>query len=113
MKVSFVIPFHNEEKNSPKMIDRVVSYAQKAKMHFEVIPIDDRSTDATGEILRKLARKYKNIVKPVFRKKDKEEKGNTMGKALKEGTKQASGSVVIWTMGDLADDTKTFGEIID
>ncbi len=111
MKISFVIPFHNESKNCLPMIKRVVSYGKKEKLNFEVIPVDDRSTDGTGEILRKTAQKYKNV-HPVYRKSDKEEKGNTMGKSLIAGTKAAKGKIIIWTMGDRSDDVETYGKMI-
>ncbi|MCL4338786.1 glycosyltransferase [Patescibacteria group bacterium] len=111
MKISFVIPFHNENKNCLPMIERVVSYGKKEKLNFEVIPVDDRSTDGTGEILKKTVKKYKNV-HPVYRKSDKVEKGNTMGKSLIAGTKAAKGEIIIWTMGDRSDDVETYGKMI-
>lgn len=112
MKISFVIPFHNEEKNCLPMLERVSSFAQAKKLSYEIIPVDDRSTDTTKNILIKAAKDDPRI-KPIYRKNDHEEKGNTMGKALIEGTTSAGGSIIIWTMGDLADDTKTYLSIID
>lgn len=112
MKVSFVIPFHNEEKNCIPMVERVINYAKKKSLIFEVIPVDDRSSDRTAILLTQIARKYR-VVKPIYRKHDKEEKGNTMGRALIAGTKSSKGEYIIWTMGDMADDTKTYGEIIN
>lgn len=112
MKVSFVIPFHNEEKNCVSMVKRVVDFGKKNKLIFEVIPIDDRSTDKTAEKLIELSQKYSNV-RPIFRKDDGKEKGNTMGRALIVGTKKAAGNIVIWTMGDMADDTKTYIDIIE
>lgn len=111
MKVSFIIPFHNEEKNCPKMIKRVLNYARKNKVSYEVIPIDDRSTDSTKKILKKCAKENRSVI-PVYRGDDGGEKGNTMGRALIAGTKKATGDIIIWTMGDLADDTKTYTDII-
>lgn len=112
MKISFIIPFHNEEKNCRSMIEKVVTYAEKKRLNFEIIPVDDRSSDGTKKILMELAKTYKNV-HPIFRKKDHEEKGNTMGKALVKGTKKAGGEFIIWTMGDLADDTDTYGKIVE
>ncbi|MBM3283195.1 glycosyltransferase [Candidatus Gottesmanbacteria bacterium] len=112
MKISFVIPFHNEENNCIPMIERVIDFARKNKLTFEIVPVDDRSSDNTPEILKQFAQKYTNNVFPLYRRNKKGEKGNTMGKALIEGTKAATGSQVIWTMGDLADDTATYKEII-
>lgn len=111
MKISFVIPFHNEEKNCLPMIKRIISYARGKSYVFEVVPVDDRSTDNTGRILKELAKKY-SFVRPVYRKEDKEGKGNTMGKALLEGSKKSKGQIVIWTMGDLSDSPDTYGEIV-
>jgi glycosyltransferase involved in cell wall biosynthesis len=111
MKVSFVIPFHNEEKNCPKMMKRVAEYAKKNRLHFEIIPVDDRSNDNTKKIIKDFAHKF-SYIHPVYRKNSHDEEGNTMGKALIEGTRAACGEYIIWTMGDLADDTDTYGEII-
>ncbi len=113
MKVSFIIPFHNEEKNCLPMIDRVLEYGKRKKISFEVIPVDDRSKDGTRKLLMQAHKKNPTSVFPVYRENDEEEKGNTMGKALVEGTNSARGDIVIWTMGDLADDTATYGKIID
>jgi len=110
--ISFVIPFHNEEKNAKPNILRIINHSKKNKWIFEVIAVDDRSTDKTPVILDDLAKKYKEI-KPLFRKKDFKEKGNTMGITLMEGTKKAKGDIVIWTMGDLADDPATFTKIVN
>ncbi len=112
MKISFIIPFHNEEKNCQPMIYRVMDFAKKKKLSFEIIPIDDRSNDHTKNLLLKISQKYPDIVLPIFRPHDGEEKGNTMGKALVAGTSVAQGNIIIWTMGDLTDDTKTYEEII-
>ena len=111
MKVSFIIPLHNEEKNCLPAITRIVNFAVKNRLNYEIIPVDDRSFDKTGSLLKKIASKNSKI-KPFFRKEDGKEKGNTMGKALIEGTQNAKGDYIIWTMGDLADSTDTYKDII-
>lgn len=113
MKISFVIPFHNEEKNCFSMVEKVMSFSKQKKLNVEIIPVDDRSGDSTRKKLEQLAQKYPGLVLPVFRKDDGEAQGNTMGKALIEGTKMATSQFIIWTMGDLADDTKTYDDILD
>ena len=52
MTVSFIIPFHNEEKNCRPAIERIVKFAGKNRLKYEVIPVDDRSTDKTTLILK-------------------------------------------------------------
>jgi len=112
MKISFVIPFHNEEKNSRLMLTRLVSFTKKKKYQIELIPVDDRSGDNTGKILKEFSRKYV-FINPVWRKDDGEEKGNTMGRALIDGTKKSTGEIIIWTMGDMSDDTQTYRNIVE
>ena len=112
MKVAFIIPFHNEEKNCKPMIERVVYFGKKEKLNFMVVPVNDRSSDRTGKILKEMAKKYKKHVFPVIRADNGDEKGNTMGKALVEGTRKARADIIIWTMGDMADDTKSYKDII-
>lgn len=112
MKVSFIIPLHNEEKNCQSAISRIVKFSKLNHLSYEIIPVDDRSTDSTGKILRNIARKN-HFIKPIFRKDDYKQKGNTMGKALMEGTEKAKGDFVIWTMGDLADSVKTYKDILN
>jgi glycosyltransferase involved in cell wall biosynthesis len=111
MKVSFVIPFHNEEKNARPMLERVIKFTQAEDWNFEIIPVDDRSSDKTGKILNDFAKKYK-FIHPIHREKHDGEVGNTMGKTLKEGTRKAKGRYIIWTMGDLSDNPKTYKEIV-
>lgn len=112
MKVSFIIPLHNEERNCLSAISRIVKFSKSNHLIYEIIPVDDRSTDSTGNILRNIAKKNHHI-KPIFRMDDEKQKGNSMGKALLAGTKKAKGKFVIWTMGDLADSVSTYKDILD
>lgn len=114
MKVSFVIPFHNEGKNIIPMLDQVYKYClvQQKKWDFEIIPVNDRSNDNTAEILDAYAKKQQRV-KPVHRLKDMEAKGNSMGNALLEGSQKATGEIIVWTMGDRADDPQTYGKIVE
>ena len=110
-EVTFVIPFHNEKDNAGSMLDRVLQFGKSKKWKFEIIPVNDRSNDETREILEKYAKRYKNIF-PQHRK-DGGELGNTMGLALQKGTRFAKSKIIIWTMGDLSDDTQTYKDMID
>ncbi len=112
MKVSFVIPFHNEEKNVGPMLDQVINYVKKQKWDYEIVPVNDRSTDGTQKVLDKYAEKY-TFVKPVERRADGRQLGNTMGKALLVGSQKATGKIIIWSMGDRADNPETYGKMVE
>jgi glycosyltransferase involved in cell wall biosynthesis len=111
MKLSFIIPFHNEEKNSVPMLKRVEDFAKSQKWNYQIVAVDDKSIDTTGKLLDAYAKSHPHV-KILHRKQDGLENGNTMGKSLVEGTRISQGDYIIWTMGDLADDTSTYADIV-
>src|SRR3989338_9395142 len=110
--VSFIIPFHNEAENAGPMLERVLQFGKNAGWNFEIVPVDDRSNDNTGKILENYTKKYPKVIHS-FRRQDGGELGNTMGYALKLGTEKSQGKIVIWTMGDMSDDTQTYSAIVE
>lgn len=64
--VSVMIPAHNEANVIEKTIENVLRMDYDL---FEVILIDDRSTDNTAEVLKLIEQKYKNV-KILIREKD-------------------------------------------
>jgi glycosyltransferase involved in cell wall biosynthesis len=55
--LSIVTPVYNEQENIPKLYDRLVGASPTWNLPFEVILIDDGSTDRTLSLLRKLHQK--------------------------------------------------------
>lgn len=106
MDFSVVIPAYNEEQNLPKLLDNLIGLKNSYK-DFEIVIVNDNSSDKTGEIAESYSMKYKNI-KVIHRKKGV----NGMGAALKEGTKAANGRYVVWVMGDNSDDLTTIPKLI-
>lgn len=93
-KISIVIPVWNEEKNIIPLVKRIHTSLKKAKITYELIFIDDNSTDNTLKILKKICKKY-----PIsfFAKQGK--KGKAF--SLIEGFKKASYDVVAMIDADL------------
>src|SRR5438105_3985712 len=48
--ISFVVPAHNEEATLPRTLAAIVKAAREVGQAFEVIVVDDLSTDATTSI---------------------------------------------------------------
>ena len=53
--------------------------SQKTRFSFEVIVHDDASTDGTADIIREYARRYPEIIKPVFQKENQYSRGVAIG----------------------------------
>jgi glycosyltransferase involved in cell wall biosynthesis len=101
MRVSIIVPAHNEEANIKPLAKALLDMAERHRLDAEIILVDDNSTDSTPKIADSLAKKHSKIV-ALHRKKEP-----GMGNALKEGTKRAKGQYVVWVMGDRADNLET------
>lgn len=56
--LSVIIPAYNEEKRLPETLQKVLSYLAKQNYTYEVIVVDDGSTDKTFETTQKLIAKW-------------------------------------------------------
>ncbi|MBE9508040.1 MAG: glycosyltransferase family 2 protein [Chloroflexi bacterium] len=59
--LSIVLPAHNEEENVASAVAEVSGVAQQLGMDYEIILVNDGSTDRTGEISRDLAQRVPNF----------------------------------------------------
>ncbi|HIE47658.1 TPA: glycosyltransferase family 2 protein [Candidatus Bipolaricaulota bacterium] len=59
--LSIVLPAHNEEANVESAVEEVSTVAQQLGMDYEIILVNDGSTDRTGEIGRELERRIPNF----------------------------------------------------
>ncbi len=61
MKLSVVIPFYNEEGNVRFVLDEVAEVLSTTKADYEIIAVDDGSTDATGALLKESAARMRAL----------------------------------------------------
>ena len=54
MDISVVIPLYNEEESLPELYNWIKRVMQENGFSYEIIFVDDGSTDASWEIIRKL-----------------------------------------------------------
>jgi len=96
--ISIVVPFHNEEENVMEMYDRLHSVMQATGETYELIFVDDGSTDLTYRFLSDIAT-IDHLVTVV-------RLGRNFGQtsALAAGFAQTSGKYVIAMDGDLQHD---------
>lgn len=97
---SVVIPVYNEQESLRELLRSIKSAFTIFKKNYEIIFVDDGSTDRTLEILQMLERENKNIRIYSFRK--------NLGKsyAFMLGFDKAQGKYIVTIDSDLQDDPK-------
>ena len=98
VKISVVIPAYNEEKNVSPLYEKLKEVLDQLKKDYEIIFIDDGSTDKTFNELKTLHGSDNNVKIIKFRRNF----GQTA--ALDAGFKEAQGSIIIGMDADLQDD---------
>lgn len=71
--VSICCTTYNHEKFIRQAIDSFLM--QKTNFKYEIIIHDDASTDGTVNIIKEYAKKYPNIIKPIYEKENQYSKG--------------------------------------
>jgi len=95
--ISVVVPLYNEEESLPELTKWISKVISKEKRSFEIILIDDGSTDASWQVIKNLRETNPRIKGIKFRR--------NYGKsaALYSGFSAAKGKVVITMDADLQD----------
>lgn len=97
MNLSIVIPLLNEEESLPELTEWIDRVCREHTISYEIIYVDDGSTDASWEVIEELIAKYKHIKAIRFQR--------NYGKsaALTMAFKQTKGDVVMTMDADLQD----------
>ena len=106
MRLSIVIPLLNEEESLQELHDWIVSVMQSNRFLYEIVFIDDGSTDRSWEVITALAAADPNVRGIRFLK--------NFGKsqALHAGFKAAQGDIVITMDADLQDNPEEIPEMV-
>lgn len=100
MKLSLVIPAHNEESCIRQVMEELIAELVREKISYEIVIVNDNSRDNTRKIVEELSEKYPGI-KLINRVPP-----NGFGRAIRDGLSNVTGDVVGIVMGDLSDDPK-------
>ena len=105
MDISIVIPLLNEQNSLEELSSSVSSVINDLNLKYEIILIDDGSTDNSWKIISKICLKNQHIMGIRFLK--------NFGKsqALSAGFKACNGDVVITMDADLQDDPNEIPEL--
>lgn len=96
MKISLVIPLLNEEESLVELHRQIVDTL--SGQDFEIIFVDDGSTDRSGEILQNIAAENSRVGVITF------SKNRGKAAALQAGFRRVTGDVIITMDADLQDD---------
>lgn len=95
MSVSIVVPVYNEVENVPLLYRQLAKVAPELQQPWEILFVDDGSTDGTVDRLRELAALDPNVKVVRFRRNF----GQTA--AMHAGLQLATGDVIVTLDGDL------------
>lgn len=106
MDLSVVIPVFNEEESLPELADWVGRVCNTASLSYQIIFVDDGSTDSSWKVIKSLAEKGSTVQGIRFRR--------NYGKAaaLHTGFTESSGDVVITMDSDLQDSPDEIPELV-
>ena len=98
IELSVVVPFFNEEDNARALYEELKGVLVAFGRSFEMVFVDDGSTDKTYSVLETIAKQDHNVVLVKFRRNF----GQTA--ALAAGIERANGEVIVPMDGDLQND---------
>jgi glycosyltransferase involved in cell wall biosynthesis len=107
MDISVVIPLLNEEESLKELHDWIVKVMQSNHFSYEILFIDDGSTDASWKIIEDLAAKNPNVKGLKF------QVNYGKSQALNAAFKEVKGDVVITMDADLQDNPDEIPELYD
>lgn len=105
--ISIIIPFYNEAGNLEKLADELVLEMEKLNRPFEVIFVNDGSTDASAQEVRR----HLEYGKRIHLQSQRRRMGK--GQALGLGISHSKGSIVIFMDGDLQNDPKDIQKLLE
>jgi len=106
VEITALIPIYNEAENLEPLLEKLTADLRALGKTYEILVVDDGSTDDTLERLRELHRRIPHLRAIVFRR--------NYGKsaALSVGFGSARGRIVVTLDGDLQDDSAEIGGLI-
>ncbi|MFN8521721.1 MAG: glycosyltransferase family 2 protein [Chloroflexota bacterium] len=105
--LSIVIPIFNEVENIPELHEELQGVLRSYGRAYEIIYVDDGSSDGSYGLLRGLAEQHDEVVVIQFRRNF----GQTA--ALAAGMEAAAGDILIFMDGDLQNDPAEIPRLVD
>lgn len=94
MHLSIIIPAYNEEKRITKTLEEIDKYLTKQSYDYEIMVVSDGSKDRTGEVVKSLTSRIKNLTLLDSKK------NHGKGYAVRQGLLSAKGDFRLFTDAD-------------
>lgn len=107
MNISVIVPLLNEEENIEVLYRELIDQLRELGQEFEIIFVDDGSTDRTFEILSKVQKDDSRVKVISFRKNF----GQTA--ALSAGFDHARGDIIVTLDADLQNDPQDIPKLLE
>jgi glycosyltransferase involved in cell wall biosynthesis len=98
LDLSVVVPLYNEEESLPHLVEQLLSALRPSGESFELVMVNDGSSDHTAEVIERLSREIPELVGVLLRKNY----GQTA--AMAAGFDVSQGEVIVSLDGDLQND---------
>lgn len=106
-ELSIFFPFWNEEENIESVIKKAIPQAEKLAAKWEIIMIDDGSSDKTLELARKLSKNDSRLIALTHKK------NRGYGAALKTGLSASKYELIVFNDGDGQFDLSETSKFLD
>ena len=105
--LSIVVPIYNEVESTPRLIEAIAAVMQANRYRYEIICVDDGSTDGSADLLRQIARDRTDLKAVLLRRNY----GQTA--AMAAGFHTAQGQVIVTLDGDLQNDPADIPRLLE
>ena len=104
--VTVVLPCYNEESHVRLEIERICAAMDASGYGYELLAVDDASTDGTLEVLRKAELDFPHMKVVPFRR------NSGSGTVRRIGSQIARGEIVVWTDADMSYPNERIPELV-
>lgn len=106
-KLSVVVPIYNELESLPTLVDKVVASLKDFPIEYEIVLVDDGSSDGTTELMKKMALSQSHLKAVILRRNY----GQTP--AMAAGFNYAMGDIIVTMDGDLQNDPADIPRVVE
>jgi glycosyltransferase involved in cell wall biosynthesis len=105
--VTIVLPCYNEQDHVITEVERICAAMDKAGLTYELLAIDDKSTDDTLLRLQEAVPRFPHLKVVPF------QHNSGSGTVRRIGSQQARGEIVVWTDADMTYPNERIPELVE